>query len=180
MSQPKKQGNYFMLPNEIFNMDLSSGEIALYAFLMRMEDRKTYSCYPSFKTIGNALHMSKNTVMKYVRQLKEKELIETERTLVENREGALRNGNLMYKILPIKRSKRLLVLPLAMFVQRKTAGRFRENSLTVNRTTISILVLFSMINFSFLNRCYFLCQLYFNILKSKSQERSDLVFGYSK
>ena len=43
MSQPKKQGNYFMLPNEIFNMDLSSGEIALYAFLMRMEDRKTYS-----------------------------------------------------------------------------------------------------------------------------------------
>ena len=68
MSQPK-QGNFFMLPNEIFNMDLSSGEIALYAFLMRMEDRKTYNCYPSFKTIGNALRMSKNTVMKYVRQL---------------------------------------------------------------------------------------------------------------
>ena len=37
--------------------------------------------------------MSKNTVMKYVRQLEEKELIETERTLVENREGALRNGH---------------------------------------------------------------------------------------
>ena len=39
LSQPK-QGNYFMLPNEIFCMDLSAGEIALYAFLMRMEDRK--------------------------------------------------------------------------------------------------------------------------------------------
>ena len=39
MSQPK-QGNYFMLPNEIFNMDLTAEEIALYAFLMRMEDRK--------------------------------------------------------------------------------------------------------------------------------------------
>ena len=46
----------------------------------------------------------------------------------------------------------MLPLPLAMFVQRKTAGRFRENSLTVNRTTISILVLISMIDFSFLNR----------------------------
>ena len=44
MSQPKKQGNYFVLPNEIFNMDLSAGEIALYAFLMRMEDRET--CFP--------------------------------------------------------------------------------------------------------------------------------------
>ena len=49
LSQPK-QGNYFMLPNEIFNMDLSTGEIAVYAFLMRMEDRKTFQCYPSFET----------------------------------------------------------------------------------------------------------------------------------
>ena len=84
MLQPKKQGNYFLLPNKIFNMDLTAGEIALYAFLMRMEDRKTYTCYPSFKTIGNALEMSKNTVMKYVRLIEEKELIETKRTIVEN------------------------------------------------------------------------------------------------
>ncbi|MER2148779.1 MAG: helix-turn-helix domain-containing protein [Ruminococcus sp.] len=102
MLQPKKQGNYFMLPNEIFNMDLTAGEIALYAFLMRMEDRKTYTCYPSFKTIGNSLQMSKNTVLKYVRLLEEKELIETEHTIVEHRDGSLRNGNLIYKILPIK------------------------------------------------------------------------------
>ena len=103
MSQPK-QGNYFMLPNEIFNMDLTAEEIALYAFLMRMEDRKTFTCYPAFKTIGNALHMSKNTVMKYVRQLEEKELIETKRTIVEHLDGSLRNGNLMYRILPIKQA----------------------------------------------------------------------------
>lgn len=104
MSQPKKQGNYFMLPNEIFNMDLSAGEIALYAFLMRMENRKTYTCYPSFKTIENSLQMSKNTVMKYVRLLEEKELIETERTIVEHHDGVLRNGNLMFRILPIKQA----------------------------------------------------------------------------
>ena len=94
MSQPK-QGNYFMLPNEIFNMDLTAEEIALYAFLMRMEDRKTFTCYPAFKTIGEALKMgSKNTV--------EKELIETEHTVVEHHNGSLRNGNLMFRILPIK------------------------------------------------------------------------------
>ena len=101
MSQPK-QGNYFMLPNEIFNMDLTAREIALYAFLMRMEDRKTYTCYPSFKTIGNSSQMSKNTVLKYVRLLEEKELIETGHTIVDHRDGSLRNGNLIYKILPIK------------------------------------------------------------------------------
>ena len=88
-----------MLPNEIFNMDLTAGEIALYAFLMRMEDRKTYTCYPAFKTIGEALKMgSKNTVMKYVRMLEEKELIKTEHTIVEHHDGSLRNGNLMYRI----------------------------------------------------------------------------------
>jgi hypothetical protein len=105
MSQPKKQGNYFVLPNEIFNMDLSAGEIALYAFLIRMEDRKTFTCYPSFETIGEALQMgSKNTVMKYVRLLEEKELISTKHTAVAHHDRSLRNGNLMYKILPIKQA----------------------------------------------------------------------------
>ena len=55
MSQPK-QGNYFKLPNEIFNMDLSAGEIALYAFLMRMEDRETYTCYPRKRAYRNRAH----------------------------------------------------------------------------------------------------------------------------
>ena len=104
LSQPK-QGNYFMLPNEIFNMDLSTGEIAVYAFLIRMEDRKTFQCYPSFETIGKAVGIrSKNTVMKYVRMLEEKELIETAHTVVEHCDGTLRNGNLMYKMLPIKQA----------------------------------------------------------------------------
>ena len=99
---PPRVGNYFPLPNEIFNMDLCAGEIALYSYLMRMEDRETYSCYPSFKTIGNALHMSRNTVMKYVRRLEEKCLITTEHTSVITQAGIKRNGNLKYQLLPIK------------------------------------------------------------------------------
>ena len=99
---PPRVGNYFPLPNEIFNLDLCAGEIALYSYLMRMEDRKTYSCYPSFKTIGNALRMSKNTVMKYVHSLEEKGLISTEHTSVITSAGIKRNGNLKYQILPIK------------------------------------------------------------------------------
>jgi len=34
--------NYFPLPNEIFSLGLSTGEIATYAYLMRCEDRETY------------------------------------------------------------------------------------------------------------------------------------------
>ena len=97
-----RKGNFFPLPNEIFNLDLCAGEIAaLYSYLMRMEDRKTYSCFPSFKTIGKALKMSRNTVMKYVHSLEEKGLITTEHTSVITQAGIKRNGNLKYQILPI-------------------------------------------------------------------------------
>ena len=97
-----RKGNFFSLPNEIFNMDLCAGEIALYSYLMRMEDRKTFTCYPSFRTIGKALHMSRNTVMKYVRSLEDKCLIVTERTTVITSKRIKRNGNLKYQILPIQ------------------------------------------------------------------------------
>ena len=56
---------YFPLPNEIFSLGLSFGEIAVYAYLMYCEDRQTYQCYPSYKTID----MSRNTVAKYVKDL---------------------------------------------------------------------------------------------------------------
>ena len=69
--------NYFPMPNEIFSMDLCAGEIAVYAYLMYRENRKSHQCWPGYKTIGSALHMSSNTVRKYVRQLEEKGFILT-------------------------------------------------------------------------------------------------------
>lgn len=42
---PKRDAirDYFPLPNEIFSLGLSTGEIAVYAYLMYCEDRKTFS-----------------------------------------------------------------------------------------------------------------------------------------
>ena len=68
------------MPNEIFCFGLSSGEIAVYAYLLRCENRKTFQCHPSYKTIGNAVGMSKNTVKKYVGSLIKKRLITAEPT----------------------------------------------------------------------------------------------------
>ena len=47
--------NYFPLPNEIYQLGLSHGAIAVYGYLLRIEDRKTYQCHPSYATIGKAL-----------------------------------------------------------------------------------------------------------------------------
>ena len=101
---PKRDAirDYFPLPNEIFNLNLCSGEIAVYAYLMYREDRKTFQCHPSYKTIGQALKMSRNTVSKYVKSLEAKHLITTEPTEVYTAKGEKHNGNLLYTIRPIE------------------------------------------------------------------------------
>ena len=64
--------NYFPLPNEIYSLGLSAGAIAVYGFLMRIENRQTYQCTASYRTIGHATGMSVNTVRKYVAELEER------------------------------------------------------------------------------------------------------------
>ena len=78
---PKRDAirDYFPVPNEIFILGLSTGEIAVYAYLMYCEDGKTFQCHPSYKTIGNA----------------------AEPTSVITQKGEKRNGNLRYTIRPI-------------------------------------------------------------------------------
>ena len=98
---PEAIGNFFPLPNVIFHLGLSAEEIATYAYLLYCEDRKTYQCHPSYKTIGNAIGKTKNSVKKYVDGLREKGLITTEPTTKTAKDGAALNGNLLYKILPV-------------------------------------------------------------------------------
>ena len=94
--------NYFPLPNEIYQLGLSSGAIAVYGYLLRIEDRTTYQCHPSYSTIGSAVGMSKNTVRKYVAELEERGLIRTEHTSIITQDGRKQNGSLRYTILPIQ------------------------------------------------------------------------------
>ena len=101
---PKRDAirDYFPVPNEIFILGLSTGEIAVYAYLMYCEDRKTFQCHPSYKTIGNAVNMSPNTVRKYVTELVERGLIQTEHTSIITQDGRKQNGSLLYTLLPIQ------------------------------------------------------------------------------
>ena len=101
---PKRDPNkyYYLVPNEVFNLGLSSHEIAVYNYLLRCEDRRSYQCHPSYRTIGKAVQLSENTVRKYVQELEERGLIVTERTSIITRDGRKQNGSLLYTILPIQ------------------------------------------------------------------------------
>ena len=118
--------DYFPLPNEIFCLNLSCGEIAVYAYLLYREDRKTFRCHPSFRTIGDALKMSRNTVSKYVKRLEEKQLIRTEPTEVRTSNGVKRNGNLLYTILPVEQAKNLY---LQQQLQRAACQQTHEKAI---------------------------------------------------
>ena len=106
---PKRDSdkNYFKVPNEVFHIGLSYPEISIYCYLLSIEDRETYQCYPSYKTIGKALGMCENTVSKYVRSLEEKGLIRTEPTMIRSKDGRPLNGNLLYTIRPIQEAMEL-------------------------------------------------------------------------
>ena len=96
-----EHGNFFSLPNELFLLGLSAGELAVYSFLKRCENRRTHQCWPRIKAIGEAVGMSENTVRKYIRRLEERELIATEPTEVITKSSGKRNGNLLFTLRPI-------------------------------------------------------------------------------
>lgn len=101
---PKREATkyYYLVPNEVSNLGLSSHEIAVYNYLLRCEDRRTYQCHPSYRTIGKAVQLSENTVRKYVAGLEEKGLIRTEPSTIITKDGRVRNGSLIYNIRPIQ------------------------------------------------------------------------------
>ena len=100
VNNPYPAGEFFTMPHKIFTLRLSMGEIAVYAYLRSCED-DTHRCWPSYKTIGRVLRVSKNTVRKYVGTLCEKGLISVESTSVKIKNGIWQNGNLRYTIEPI-------------------------------------------------------------------------------
>ena len=85
--------HYFLLPNEIFTLGLSPGELSIYAYLIFCEDRETHQCWPSIGRISQHTGMSANTISKYIRQLEDKQLIDVEPTKVRTKSGEVRNGH---------------------------------------------------------------------------------------
>ena len=95
--------NCFPVPNILLDMDLPASAVAVYLYLLRSADRKTDQCHPSEATIAKRLHLSRNTVAKYVRLLEERGLIVTEHTKIITKNRIKKNGNLLYTMIPLQK-----------------------------------------------------------------------------
>ena len=128
-------GNFFSLFNKIFLLGLRPGELAVYSYLRRCEDRATHQCWPSYKTIGKAVGMSENTVRKYTLRLEERGPLSTEPTEVVTATGQKRNGNLRYTLRPVQEwiaahyDRQLEQLEMAATRQRAAAMQGNRGSL---------------------------------------------------
>ena len=119
-------GHYFLLPNEIITLGLSPGELSVYAYLIFCEDRKTHQCWPSIGRISQYTGMSANTVVKNIRQLEDKRLINVEPTKVRTKTGEVRNGTLLFTIRPIQEAVNFkLERDLATLPEQKHARKRR-------------------------------------------------------
>ena len=133
--QNNKTKNFTPLPNEIFSLHLSTGELATYAVLMRLEDPRTYECWPSYETIGKAIGKSKSSVKRYVAGLVEKGLITVEPTSVIMRNGLKKKGNLRYHICPIRKAVEWHTAPAVPRRSRRRATSGTAETVGASRST---------------------------------------------
>ena len=97
-------GKFFSIPDEVFHLKLGHGAIAVYAYLLCCEDRRTHQCHPSYNTISAATGLAVNTVMKHISKLADRQFISVERTSYIDAKGMKWNGNNCYIILPIQQA----------------------------------------------------------------------------
>ena len=95
----RPEDHYAALPNVVWGLGLTPGELATYMYLIFREDRQTYRCHPSYEEIGRAIGRDKRSIPKYIDGLVEKRLIEVEPTTLTLADGTRCNGTLEYHLL---------------------------------------------------------------------------------
>ena len=93
--------NCFPVPNELLQLNLPAGAVAVYIYLLCHADRRTNQCHPSEATMAKVLHLSRNTVAKHMRLLEEHGLIITEWTQIQMKNGIRKNENLRCTVVPM-------------------------------------------------------------------------------
>ena len=96
----RTQNNYFTMPNEVFQLGLSAGELAVYSYLACCAGQKDL-CWPSIKTIALHCSCSENAARDAVKQLVDRGFIRKVATKQMRRNGSWRQSNNHYYILPL-------------------------------------------------------------------------------
>lgn len=96
MPTEKLNGNFFIVPNSIFQKKLKPRDFAVYCCLTTHSDKNGY-CYPSRKLIAEECCIDKKTVDTAIGNLLELELIEKANRSIEGKKTSNRYRVLQWK-----------------------------------------------------------------------------------
>ena len=91
--------NFFMVPNEVFDLNLKPHEFSVLCYILKCCD-KTKTCYPSIKTIANACSISENTARKCVNNLYERNIISKSGGFAVGKYGKIQSSSYLFSINP--------------------------------------------------------------------------------
>ena len=89
-----KHKNFFIVPNQIFELGLKPKEFVVYCCLLRHSDKNTDNCFPSRRLIADECSMDKKTVDSALKELEARGLI---KKVYRYRENGSRTSN-MYSL----------------------------------------------------------------------------------
>ena len=88
-----KHKNFFIVPNQIFDLGLKSKESVVYCCLLRHSDKNTDNCFPSRRLIADECSMDKKNVDSARKELEARGLI---KKVCRYRENGSRTSNMYY------------------------------------------------------------------------------------
>lgn len=88
-----KHKNFFIVPNQIFELGLKPKEFVVYCCLLRHSDKNTDNCFPSRRLIADECSMDKKTVDSALKELEARGLI---KKVCRYRENGSWTSNLYY------------------------------------------------------------------------------------
>ena len=90
-----KHKNFFIVPNQIFELALKPKSFVVYCCLLRHSDKNTDNCFPSRRLIADECSMDKKTVDSALKELEARGLI---KKLCRYRENGSRTSNMYYLV----------------------------------------------------------------------------------
>ena len=88
-----KHKNFFIVPNQIFELGLKPKAFVVYCCLLRHSDKNNDNCFPSRRLIANECSMDKKTVDSALKALEARGLI---KKVCRYRENGFRTSNMYY------------------------------------------------------------------------------------
>ena len=91
--------NFFMVPNEVFDLNLKPQQFAVLCYILKCCDESN-TCYPSIHTIAEACAISDNTVRESIKFLCKRKIITKSGGFTVGKYGKIQSSSYLFSINP--------------------------------------------------------------------------------